>query len=167
MGGNAPGSCAELGLEMANFQGKQKSCEWIKQRYSVDFPADFDCSEPTTSEVSVNYICGTNDELLTSDEFMKHKNTHKTDHFFQASNNAISEAEAGMYVIYYHVEDTAGNKECETPSRTVVVKDTLPPVITLHLRNKMIHKSNEDQRACSRITSRVWKSVLSATLRLK
>jgi len=112
----------------------------------VDFPADFDCSKPTTSEVSVNYICGTNDELLTSDEFMKHKNTHKTDHFFQASNNAISEAEAGMYVIYYHVQDTAGNKECETPSRTVVVKDTLPPVITLHLRNKMIHKSNEDQQ---------------------
>merc|ERR1711871_1359425 len=142
----APGSCAELGLEMADFQGKEQSCEWIKQRYSVDFPADFDCSKPTTSEVSVNYICGTNDELLTDDEFMKHKNTHKTDHFFQASNNAISEAEAGMYVIYYHVQDTAGNKECETPSRTVVVKDTLSPVITLHLRNKMIHKSNEDQQ---------------------
>ena len=30
--GQAPGSCAELGLEMANFQGKQKSCEWIKER---------------------------------------------------------------------------------------------------------------------------------------
>merc|ERR1711871_18773 len=144
--GQAPGSCAELGLEMANFQGKQKSCEWIKERYSVDFPADFDCSAPVTSEVSPNYICGTNDELMTDEDFMKHKNTHKTDHFFQANTNAISEAEAGMYVIYYHVEDTAGNKECETPSRTVVVKDTLPPVITLHLRNQMIHKSNEDQQ---------------------
>merc|ERR1712006_4734 len=41
----------------------------------------------------------------------------------------ITHAEAGKYVVSYHVKDKAGNKECKSPLRTVVVKDTLPPVI--------------------------------------
>merc|ERR1712100_384501 len=39
----------------------------------------------------------------------------------------ITHAEAGKYVVTYHVKDKAGNKECKSPLRTVVVKDTLPP----------------------------------------
>merc|ERR1712028_277624 len=39
------------------------------------------------------------------------------------------------------VQDKAKNKECVTKFRTVVVKDTLAPVITLHLKNKLIHQS--------------------------
>jgi hypothetical protein len=58
---------------------------------------------------------------------------------------------AGMYVITYHTVDFNGNAECATGTvvgkdsqnkRTVVVKDTLPPVISLHLGTETI---NQDQ----------------------
>merc|ERR1711865_384200 len=54
----------------------------------------------------------------------------------------ITNAEQGKYVIQYHVSDKEGNHECETLLRTVIVKDTLPPVITLALNNKLIHFSD-------------------------
>ena len=47
----------------------------------------------------------------------------------------IAQAEAGKYVIEYHVQDNAENKECEPVTRTVIVKDTLPPVISLHMKH--------------------------------
>merc|ERR1712196_320459 len=75
------GSCADMGLKMANFAGKQAACEWIKIRYPVDFPQDFDCANPTTSEASGSYLCGTNDERnplwSRNKEFALHKNSHK------------------------------------------------------------------------------------------
>jgi hypothetical protein len=53
-------------------------------------------------------------------------------------------AEAGKFVIEFNVEDKAGNKAVAL-TRTVVVRDTLPPVITLHLNNKLVHTSKGDQ----------------------
>jgi len=53
-------------------------------------------------------------------------------------HSRINRAEQGKYVISYHVKDASGNKECKTGYRTVVVRDSLPPVITLHLQNKRI-----------------------------
>jgi len=50
----------------------------------------------------------------------------------------------GKYVITYHVEDKKGNAAVST-KRTVVVKDTLPPVITLTLKNKLVHQSDGSQ----------------------
>ena len=41
---------------------------------------------------------------------------------------------------------SSGNAECSSPSRTVVVRDTLPPVITLHLRKNLIHTSQDGQK---------------------
>jgi len=46
-------------------------------------------------------------------------------------------AQVGKYVIQYHVQDKAGNNAIAR-KRTVIVKDTLPPVITLHLKNKLV-----------------------------
>merc|ERR1712000_243643 len=59
--------------------------------------------------------------------------------------DSIERAETGKYVIFYHVQDSSRNVECHSPSRTVIVKDTLPPVITLHLRQKLIHQSASAQ----------------------
>jgi hypothetical protein len=50
----------------------------------------------------------------------------------------------GVFLISYHVEDKAGNTAADE-KRTVVVKDTLPPVITLKLKDKLIHTSNGNQ----------------------
>merc|ERR1712139_337297 len=57
--------------------------------------------------------------------------------------NRIQDAEQGKYVIQFHVEDKAGN-HANVVKRTVIVKDTLPPVITLHLNKKLIHKKGSN-----------------------
>merc|ERR1711964_685862 len=86
------------------------------------------------------YLCSTNDQ----------SNTETSVTHFNTMDKATWEAkthraEAGKYVIEYHVQDAAGNKECSTPHRTVIVRDTLPPVISLHLNNKLIHVSDATQ----------------------
>jgi len=50
------------------------------------------------------------------------------------TSDKISVAETGKYVISYHVSDWAGNTECTPKQRTVVVRDTMPPVIQLYVR---------------------------------
>jgi len=66
---------------------------------------------------------------------------------FATSNPKIrplgGSAIAGRYNINYYVEDAAGN-HATVVTRTVVVKDTLPPVITLHLKNKLVHNGGVD-----------------------
>merc|ERR1719272_962015 len=52
----------------------------------------------------------------------------------------VADAEQGKFIIVFNVEDKAGNKANHV-YRTVIVKDTLPPVITLHLKNKLVHTS--------------------------
>jgi len=49
-------------------------------------------------------------------------------------------AETGSYVINYYVNDLNGNAQCSIPSRSVIVKDTLPPVISLHYKNKLLNE---------------------------
>merc|ERR1711988_722320 len=43
-------------------------------------------------------------------------------------------AEKGVWHIYYTAEDRKENPQCAIVRRTVIVRDTLPPVISLHLR---------------------------------
>lgn len=50
----------------------------------------------------------------------------------------------GFYKINFNVEDKAGNRNAPVPTRTVVVKDTLPPVITLKLKDKLLHVSKRN-----------------------
>ena len=45
------------------------------------------------------------------------------------------------HVIFYHAKDAHDNHECSTLTRSVLVRDTLPPVITLHLKGKVVAKS--------------------------
>jgi len=47
----------------------------------------------------------------------------------------------GTYRLTYSTKDKSGNKNCKKYVRTVIVQDTLKPVISLHFKNKMIHKS--------------------------
>jgi len=50
-----------------------------------------------------------------------------------------STSDDGEYQIGYFVKDKAGNEQQEIVYRTVIVKDTLPPVITLKLNDKLVH----------------------------
>jgi len=49
---------------------------------------------------------------------------------------SIDHAEVGKYVIEYHARDSSGNDQCQVKKRTVIVRDTLPPIISLHLKPK-------------------------------
>lgn len=82
----------------------------------------------TTTEFA-DYICDLGETI--SDETI-------------ATTSTTRGAEAGKYVIFFHVKDRADNHECDTKSRTVVVRDTLPPVISLHdtLTGDLLHTSD-------------------------
>merc|ERR1711990_1072286 len=52
----------------------------------------------------------------------------------------------GTYKLTYSTKDRSGNKNCKKYVRTVIVQDTLKPVISLHFKNKMIHKSGAGEK---------------------
>jgi hypothetical protein len=124
--------CAAYGLEMAKFTDNDKQTRAYAETTfgSEFFPTD-------TAATTDDYLCSTNDQSIISNKFTAH--SHGITH------DKISRAEAGKYVIYYHVSDSSNNPEEFSPSRTVIVRDTLPPVITLHLRQKLIHTSDASQ----------------------
>jgi len=76
---------------------------------------------PAVRETTDEYLCSLDGLTLTH-------NVHTVD------TNTIKYAKKGVYKITYHTKDGAGNEEC-TPrgmvTRTVVVKDTLAPVIVI------------------------------------
>jgi hypothetical protein len=120
------GTCARVGLKMTQWttrkQKKQAQAKFGKKYFSTGVQATSD-----------EYLCSTNDERMDA-------------HITQtATHDQITRAEAGKYVIFFHVSDKAGNKEVRTLKRTVVVRDTLPPVITLTLKKKLIHTSDASQ----------------------
>jgi len=116
--GKAQGDFAKSGMKML----KAKDIAAAKKL----FPGSYFPARGATN----NYICaGTlyKSNVKDTTELVSHKQ--------------ISQAEAGKYIIRYSVKDVAGNKQCAPARRTVVVKDTLPPVITVTLNNKLIHTS--------------------------
>jgi len=131
--GTAQGDCAAFGLEMAQFTANDANTKaWAKTTFGDQyFAAD-------TAAINTEYLCSTNDQnvALTNDS-----NAHS----HGITHDKIARAEAGKYVIFYHVSDSSGNAEEFSPSRTVIVRDTLPPVITLHLHQKLIHTSDASQ----------------------
>merc|ERR1719164_196595 len=93
------------------------------------FPKD---AKATTND----YLCSTNDQNRAAKSYPETPVST-----YDAEHDEIHRKESGKYVISFHVKDAAGNREAMTKRRTVIVKDTLPPVITLHLKNKLIHTS--------------------------
>merc|ERR1712046_252419 len=90
------------------------------------------------------YLCSTNDE---SGALHKKGTGRPTGSLTNQKNGA----ETGDYKIEYFCKDKAGNKDCDWKKgkkvhRNVFVKDTLPPVITLHLRNKLIATGKGNQK---------------------
>jgi len=109
------GDCTKMGLTMA----KGPFSKFIKNKYGAKFFPQ--------SGTSNDYLC------TTTDVHAEHR-----EHIEANSKIALNRAEAGKYVVQYHVSDLAGNAECATLKRTVIVKDTLPPVITLHMNKKLV-----------------------------
>jgi hypothetical protein len=131
--GVAHGSCGNYGLEMANIDATEKQALVKDGRWTKYLPA----AGATTND----YLCSTNDRAWDAKSYPVASVST-----YDAAHDEITSKEAGKYTIYYHVSDKAGNQEKVTPRRTVIVKDTLPPVITLRLNNKLIHTSAGQQK---------------------
>lgn len=117
--GKAQGDCEKMGLQMAK---SNQFSKFITKKYGNNF---FPKKGGTTND----YLC------TTKEVGPEHKQRKTLDG---------KRAEAGKYIILYHVADVAGNSECKTPKRTVIVKDTLPPVITLHMNRKFVAKDHKN-----------------------
>jgi hypothetical protein len=109
------GDCGKVGLVMA----KGPFSKFVTKKYGPNF-------FPKKNGSTNNYLCTT---FKVHAEHKDHKAANAKD---------LKRAEAGKYVVLYHVQDKAGNKECKTQRRTVIVKDTLPPVITIHMNRKLV-----------------------------
>jgi len=114
------GSCAARGLVMS---------KWV----SAAAKAQFGAAYATVKENTNTYLCTTTKAKFDISNKVKH--------------SEIAHAEAGKYIVTYAVKDAAGNKQCKQGRRTVIVSDTLPPVITLKLNGKQIHMSGKKNAA--------------------
>jgi len=133
--------CSEKGMQIYNYYGKTSTKAFkavtthIKTTVGARLSA-YGLHLTAAKQLSDSYVCTTAQEKTTEAEAQL---LAQSNHNSKAG--AIRNAEVGKYVIAFHVQDKAKNKECVTKFRTVVVKDTLAPVITLHLKNKLIHQS--------------------------
>jgi len=131
-------SCWQYGLEMAKFTSeKQKVAAQLK------FGKLFFPSKGASSDM---YLCSTNDQF-------------KVSKVIASSKQLVKKAQVGKYVIAFHVQDKAGNTEASCPGtktqfRTVVVKDTLAPVISLHFNNKVRMGKKNAKESWSRMQAR-------------
>jgi len=105
------GSCKDKGMFMAKYSSAMMK---IAQR-------KFKGMKVTKGASTDSYFCSTNDAHV---EYNDHK---------KAAKRPKMRAEAGKFVINFHVQDRAGNKECRVAKRTVIVKESLPPVVSLKL----------------------------------
>jgi len=133
--------CTGIGMDIATFSNKAEK----------EAAIDRFCANPTAcgffpddTQKRKTYLCSTNDE---SGALHSAGNGAPTGSLTNQKNGA----ETGDYKIEYYCKDKAGNKDCDWKKgkkvhRNVFVKDTLPPVITLHLRNKLIATGKGNQK---------------------
>merc|ERR1711871_1901266 len=114
----------------------------------------------TLTTKSTYYLC----ELIDNAEHVVDKISKKVRSSaptHEVPHNKISRAEQGKYIISYRANDKAGNAQCKVAKRTVVVKDTLPPVITLRWANAKIHTSANNQRGIGNVVNQPSKDALN------
>jgi hypothetical protein len=129
--GSTQGDCGKFGMKMADFASKAHKhvvAKAVKSHFT-EMKEEESKYFPTNPKATTNYyVC----VLRVEPKF-------KVDH--TVKHEDIARAEQGKYVINYHVQDAAGNTECATASRVVVVRDTLAPVISLLYKGENIHNS--------------------------
>merc|ERR1719305_1853676 len=78
------------------------------------------------SNTSVKFLCQLSASATDASDVMNNATGVVTDQ--------VQNAEQGEYKISYHVEDKAGRTQANSPIRTVIVKDPLPPVVSLSMQ---------------------------------
>lgn len=138
--GSEQGTCTDYGMQMINWDDLPKAARtWAEHPRHFGYPAFR--GFPEADETSDQYLCGVDTSAPVP--------------AVVPTIGTLDKAIDGTFKISYHVSDKAGNTEtynqdnvlCKagiwgSPIRTVIVKDTLPPVITLHMATKgVVHTS--------------------------
>jgi len=142
--GTVPGDCTSYGLEMIDWSwagyitAKNDAANTLYttihgERYFIPSPPGGLTSGYTADGMTDMYLCGINDSG-TDRKYKDHTNNHEIEQLFGQNMEKVTHAEQGKYIISYKVSDSSNNVQCSSPKRTVIVRDTLPPVLTLHLK---------------------------------
>jgi hypothetical protein len=129
--GNDQGDCAKRGLVMVDWRKTTKAAK--KSALKLFTEKD----EEECKYIPLDATARTNYYLCTTPPVGKNKLNHAT-----VKHSDIAHAEDGKYIISYHVKDASGNSECKPAYRTVIVRDTLAPVIALRVGKTLIQKSD-------------------------
>merc|ERR1711990_572031 len=125
--------CGARGLDMLKYDRLTKK---EKKIFARRFPTIVPRKDRTGRYAYSNYyVCSTNDQHIKFSRRSKD------------TRSLTQKMRKGKYVISYYVQDKAGNHQRAVTKRTVVVKDTLPPVITLRLKGNLIQTSASNHRA--------------------
>merc|ERR1711871_1220236 len=158
------GDCKNFGMTVARFGGKKNLKDAAMSHYCPAVPGLRGANAPNCKYAlqtkSSYYLC----ELLDApgshyDGISKKVRSSAPTH--EIPHDKISRAEQGKYIISYRANDKAGNAQCSVAKRTVVVKDTLPPVITLRWANAKIHTSANNQRGIGNVVNQPSKDALN------
>jgi hypothetical protein len=137
---NGSNDCHALGMDMATFTSADEKNDALS-KFCPNGIKNGCLFFQDVAAPQRQYLCSPNDEAIKQP-------TATGD--AKPSSKAGHSAEVGTYHIKFMCKDRAGNEDCawkqgKPVTRTVYVKDTLPPVITLHLRNKLIARSSGAQ----------------------
>jgi hypothetical protein len=137
--GKNQGDCGLAGMRMAQFDDDslnsfRQAKQWAGAKGML--PSQFFTAAGIPS---TNYLCSKNDH---NDEVQR---TAQDSVAAAVTHDQMTANEEGKYIITYQAKDMSLVPACATKTRTVVVRDTFAPVITLHLRNKLIQWSSVKQ----------------------
>jgi hypothetical protein len=136
--GSLQGDCELAGMKMAQFDNEGLTSFRLAKQWKgakTQIPAEYFTADTIPS---TNYLCSRNDH---NDEATK----SAQDVMKSVSHDQMTANEQGKYLVTYQAQDKSAVKQCAVKTRTVIVRDTFAPVITLHLRNKLIQWSSVAQ----------------------
>jgi len=164
------GACSMYGMKMAKFTPAEAD-RAIRYARAKDYGHCPACVEGASKvngkwafkagQKTTDYFCSPyNDNSLNPGKKISHSKQGTHTRYHGANSADLNVAEPGSFVITYMVHDAAGNgagkygtasasakgasicTQRSIKKRSVVVQDTLPPVITLFLKKKLIQTSN-------------------------
>jgi len=127
-GGGKGSDCPLKGMQLLPF-----SSQAAKARARAHFGGVYFAGSTQSTD---DYLC----QLGPNDNGLDHLPAHNV------AADLITHAQKGKFVVMYHVRDNAGNTECETKYRTVIVQDTLKPVISLHYQGGVVANGEPDPK---------------------
>lgn len=117
--------CASKGMQVC--EATDTACQTAA---STLYPTEYSSFDVATA---TNFVCQEIDNSAVKSASVQNTINSRD----RLVTDELQNAEQGKYIINFRVEDKAGNSQQNILSRTVIVKDTLPPVVSLSIQQKL------------------------------